>query len=280
MIDKSPQLVSILLPTYNGSKRIEGAIRSVIGQTYTNWELLVIDDGSIDKTAEIVDNFTKNDTRIKYIKNEFNLGIQKTLNYGLRESKGEYIARIDDDDIWCDKEKLNKQVDFLNTNPKCVLVGTGVIIVDKDNKELLCYLVPEHDKEIRSQILGKNCFVHSSVLFRKDITIKISGYSESINTRHIEDYDLWLRLGLEGEFANLPFYSVRFTLHDESISSQNKVEQYKKILSLIKRFQGKYPNYIKALIRSVARLIIYGFLAKLPLQFSFEHMLKLYKKYL
>ena len=138
MIDKSPQLVSILLPAYNGSKRIEGAIRSVIGQTYTNWELLVIDDGSIDKTAEIVDNFTKNDTRIKYIKNEFNLGIQKTLNYGLRESKGEYIARIDDDDIWCDKEKLNKQVDFLNTNPKCVLVGTGVIIVDKDNKELLC----------------------------------------------------------------------------------------------------------------------------------------------
>lgn len=274
------KLVSIILPTYNGSNRIEKAINSILSQSYINWELLIIDDGSIDNIKEIVDNFTKNDLRIKYIKNEFNLGIQKTLNYGLRESKGEYIARIDDDDIWCDKEKLTKQVDFLNTNPECVLVGTGVIIVDKNNKELLRYLLPEHDKEIRNQILGKNCFVHSSVLFRKDIMIKVSGYDESSDMRHIEDYDLWLRLGLEGELANLSSYSVRFTLHDASISSQNKVKQYKNILSLVKRLRGKYPNYTQAFFRSLARLIIYGFLVKLPLQLSFGRMLKIYKKYL
>jgi glycosyltransferase involved in cell wall biosynthesis len=240
---------------------------------------LIVDDGSKDTTEKVVNDFVMTNSRIKYLKNESNLGIQKTLNKGLFEAKGEYIARIDDDDTWCDIDKLSKQVDLLNTNPKCVLVGTGVIIVDTNHKELLRYLVPESDSEIKHKILGKNCFIHSSVLFRKDIAIKLSGYDESTNTRHIEDYDLWLRLGQEGELANLPIYSVKFMLHNASISSQNKVEQYKKILSLIKRFSNKYPNYLLAYLRAWARIIIYGFLVRFPFKISFGWMLKLYKKY-
>ncbi len=273
------KLVSIILPTYNGSKRIEMAIQSVLDQKYSNWELLVLDDGSQDNTAFIVDTFVKQDTRIKYIKNEVNLGIQKTLNKGLREAKGEYIARIDDDDVWIDQNKLSEQVLFLEKNKEYVLVGTGVIIVDENNNELFRYFLPEKDIQIRKTILGKNCFIHSSVLFRKDVVLKIGGYDESVNTRHVEDYDLWLRLGLCGKFSNLSSYSVRFKLHDASISAQNKIEQYKKIFKVIKHFKGKYPNYLISYLRALARIIVYGFFVKLPFRISFNKMFKLYQKY-
>lgn len=273
------KLVSIILPTYNGSKRIEMALQSVLAQKYSNWELLVLDDGSNDNTALIVDNFVKQDSRIRYIKNEINLGIQKTLNKGLREAKGEYIARIDDDDIWVDQNKLSEQVGFLEKNKEYVLVGTGVIIVDEHNKELFRYLLPEKDTQIRKTILGKNCFIHSSVLFNKNTVMKMGGYDESVNTRHVEDYDLWLRLGLCGKFANLPSYAVRFKLHDASISAQNKIEQYKKIFKVIKIFKGKYPNYFISYFRALARIIVYGFFVKLPIRISFNKMFKLYQKY-
>ncbi|MES2416416.1 MAG: glycosyltransferase [Patescibacteria group bacterium] len=273
------KLVSIILPTYNGSQRIEMALESVLAQKYSNWELLVLDDGSQDNTASIVDIFVKKDARIKYIKNEVNLGIQKTLNKGLKEAKGEYIARIDDDDVWCDQNKLNEQILFLEKNTEYVLVGTGVIIVDENNRELFRYLLPQTDSEIRKNILSKNCFIHSSVLFKKDKVMQIGGYDESINTRHVEDYDLWLRLGLNGKFANIPSYAVMFKLHNASISAQNKIEQYKKIFKVIKTFKNQYPKYFKAYIRSIARLVVYGFFAKLPISFSFNKMYKLYQKY-
>jgi len=275
MMDK---IVSIILPTYNGGKYIKRAIESVMSQTFLEWELLIIDDGSTDNTKDIVNEYINKDKRIIYIKNENNLGIQKTLNKGMRESKGEYIARIDDDDQWIDKNKLKKQVEFLNDNNKCVLVGTGVIVVNEKDEELFRYLLPETDKEIRNKILSKNCFVHSSVLFRKDTALKLNGYSEMGEVRHIEDYDLWLKLGIEGEFANLPIYSVKFTQREGSISSVNKIEQFNKNIKLIKNYKNKYPNYLGAFIRSYLRLVIYGFILKSPIKFSLNKLIKFYKK--
>lgn len=272
------KLISIILPTYNGAHRIEESIRSVINQSYTNWELLVIDDGSKDNTKSIISSFIESDSRIKYILNEVNLGIQKTLNKGIKEAKGEYIARIDDDDLWCDIDKLKNQVEFLEQNKNHVLVGTGVIVIDESGKELFRYLLPESNKDIRSNLLGKNCFVHSSVLFRKNSALEFGGYDESHNTRHLEDYDLWLKLGTIGKLHNLPLYSVRFTLRKGSLSSVNKLEQFKKSLKIIKGFRNSYPNYIGALARSIARLIIYGFILKLPIKISLNRFIKFYKE--
>lgn len=271
-------LVSIILPTYNGAERIEEAIKSVLGQLYADWELLIIDDGSQDNTKKIVDNFANEDLRVRYIKNEINLGIQKTLNKGLKEAQGEYIARIDDDDVWIDKNKLKKQVEFLENNPDHVLVGTGVIVLDEDSKELFRYLLPENDKDIRNKILSKNCFVHSSVMFRKNIVFNLGGYNEDEVVKHIEDYDLWLKMGTVGKLANLPIYAVRFTMREGSISSENKIEQFKKIFKLIKNYKKAYPNYYLALIRSFTRLIIYGFILKLPMKFSLNKLIKFYKE--
>ncbi len=272
------KLISIILPTYNGAERIQKAILSVINQTYVNWELLVLDDGSRDHTEGIVRGLATGDSRIRYLKNEKNLGIQKTLNRGLHEAKGEYIARIDDDDIWDDNNKLKKQVEFLENNKKYVLIGTGVILVNEQEKEIFRYLVPQTDVKIRNKILSTNCFIHSSVLFNKNAALKFNGYSETMGTKHIEDYDLWLKLGTVGKFANLPTYSVKFTLREGSLSSVNKFEQFKKALILIRNFRKFYPNYVFAYIRSIARFIVYGFIFKLPVKVSFNKLIKLYKK--
>lgn len=271
--------ITIILPTWkNAGISINRAIDSVIAQSYSNWELFVIDDGITDNTEEIVREYIKKDNRIIFLKNESNLGIQKTLNRGLKEAKGEYIARIDDDDEWIDKDKLKKQIEFFNNNIDCVLIGTGVIVVNEEGLELFRYLLPEKDRDIRGKLLEKNCFVHSSVMFRKDIVISLGGYSEEKYTKHVEDYDLWLKLGTVGKLSNLPIYAVNFTLREGSISSMNKIEQFKKNINLIRRYKNKYPNYFLAIIRSYMRIVVYGFILKSPMKFSLNKFIKIYKE--
>jgi len=271
--------VSIILPTYNGVIRIEKAISSILAQSFSNFELIVIDDGSNDGTDQIIKKLSNEDKRIVYLRNEINLGIQKSLNRGLKEAKGKYIARIDDDDEWLDKDKLKKQVEFLEANPDYVLVGTGAVVVDENGKELLRYLLPETDSELRKKILSKNCFVHSSVVFRKDTVLVLGGYDESQAVRHVEDYDLWLKLGTKGKFANLPIYAVRFTLRRGNISSKNKIEQFKKDIFLIKKYRNYYPNYFWALVQGYLRLILYGLFLNLPLRAFKDKIFKWYKEY-
>ncbi len=261
---ETTHLVSIILPVHNGEKHLEQAIQSVLSQTYQKWELIIVDDGSTDQTYSIAQRCSGKDNRIRSIKNNLNLGIQKALNRGILEAKGEYIARIDDDDVWAENTKLEKQINFLLTNPDYVLVGTGTIVVSEEGIELFRYLLPETDKKIRSKILTKNCFVHSSVVFKKDSAQIFGGYDESNNLQHIEDYDLWIKLGTVGKLANLLFYGIQTTLRAGSISSKNKLEQFKKSLNLIRLFKDKYPNYYFALLKTKIKISLYRIIAKLP----------------
>lgn len=247
--------ISILLPTYNGAQTIARAIESVLAQSFLEWELLVLDDGSTDTTAKIVQEFAAADSRISYIQNENNLGIQKTLNKGLSLAQGEYIARIDDDDAWIDPQKLQLQYAYVHEHPECGLVGTGVIVVDEKGWEISRHLPPATDQEIRKYMLFRNCFIHSSVLFQKNMVQAIGGYGESGDARHVEDYDLWLRIGTQGEMANIPIYGVRFLLSARNISSKHMHEQYKKNIALISKHRKEYPNYFFGLIVGYIRLI-------------------------
>lgn len=271
--------VSIILPTLNGSKFIHRTIESVISQTYSNWELLVINDGSNDNTENIIKEFIAKDSRIIYLKNESNLGIQKTSNLGLKRAKGEYIARIDDDDEWVDKDKLKKQVEFLNDNLDYVLVGTGVIVVDENGDELFRYLTTNDDVKIRNKILSKNIFINSSVIFRRDSAIKLGGYSEKEIIKHIEDYDLCLKLGLVGKFYNLPYFATKYTSRKNSISSNNKLDQFRKNIILIKEFKDKYPHYLQSVILSYLRLFFYKIFSFVPFESLQYWIIKFYKKF-
>lgn len=271
--------VSIILPTYNGSKFIKQALNSVLMQSYCNWEMLIVDDGSIDNTSKIVSDFVSRDSRIIYLKNNINIGIQKTLNIGLKESKGEYIARIDDDDEWIDKDKLKKQIEFLDNNKDYALIGTGTIVANETGEEIFRYLPPETDDKIRNKLLFKNCFTNSSILLRRDNIVNLGGYNERELYKHIEDYYLCLSLGSFGKFYNIQSYSTKYTFRKNSISSSNKIDQFKKDIFLINEFRKKYPNYIKSLILCYVRLylyLIFNFIT--PKSFKIK-ILKLYKKF-
>ena len=267
------------MPTYNGSKWIKRAIDSIKAQSYTDWELLVVDDGSMDDTDSIVVSLIKDDDRIRYIKNDQNMGIQKTLNRGLREALGVYIARLDDDDIWCDAEKLSKQVEFLDNNPDYILVGTGVVMMNESGSELFRYLLPEKDEDIKNRILGKNCFVHSSVVFRKDIVSGVGGYSEGDEALHFEDYDLWLRIGNLGKFANLPIYATGYTVRDSSLSAVNKLYVFRKLLSHLRKYKGQYKNYYLNITLSYTRYFAYSVYIKISKIIPLNFFLKIYKEF-
>lgn len=272
MHDMSPP-VSIILPTYNGERFIAGAIESVKAQDFFDWELLILDDGSQDNTATSVEHYL-DDARIKYYRNENNIGIQKTLNRGLALARGDYIARIDDDDRWSDSSKLTAQVNFLNSNSGYALVGTGVIIVNQKQVEMTKYLPPTTDNEIRNKILSQTCFAHSSVVFRKDLVKKSGGYGESKNVRHVEDYDLWLRIGLQGKFANLPTYSVSLTTHGNSLTSKNRVLQARRALATAFRYKKYYPNAFWGILVASTRYTFFLLQSLIPLPESTLQYLK------
>lgn len=271
--------VSIILPVFNGQKYLARAVQSVLDQDFDNWELLIIDDGSIDTTPQIAKILSEKDSRIRYLQNSQNMGIQKTLNRGLREAKGKYIARIDDDDYWIDSTKLTQQVGFLDANPEHVLVGTGVVLKNEEGQELLRYLVPQNDEQIRNKLLAKNCFIHSSVMFNRGAVLKVGGYSEEKKWLHVEDYVLWLRLGLQGKLANLAIFSVAYTVRTDSISGLNKMVQFMSNIKLAKVYRTEYPNYSSAQIRSWARLVIYGFLSPLAPASVIMFLRKIYQRY-
>ena len=252
------------MPVHNGERFVGDAIASVQSQDFQLWELLVIDDGSSDRTKAIVEQAQLADPRIRYAKNDENLGIQKTLNKGIAMARGQYIARIDYDDRWIEHDKLSRQVGFLDAHDDYALVGTGMVVVDEQGNELSRVLNPETDQAIRSRILGKNCFTHSSVLFRTDAVKVLGGYSESSDVRHMEDYELWLRMGVKHKFANLPLYGVAWMLRQSSVSGTYKYTQFKNDIAVAAKYRDKYPGYWAGLLRNCARLVLYGMLGFIP----------------
>ncbi len=255
--------VSIVLPVHNGEHFIAQAIKSVENQSFQDWELCVVDDGSTDGTKTVVGQAQSSDPRIRYVSEE-SKGIQKALNKGLAMARGQYVARIDDDDRWIEPDKLARQVAFLDKHGEYALVGTGAVVRDERGVELSRFLNPETDEAIRRSILGKNCFTHSSVLFRKDIIRDIGGYDESSGTLHVEDYDLWLRVGKKRKFANLPIYGISWTLRASGTGFRNKLEQFKNALAVSRRHRHAYPNAWGGALRHCARIALYGIFSLIP----------------
>jgi len=247
--------VSIVLVTYNGSQHIRKAIESVLAQTFSNYELIILDDGPGDDTTRVVKEFDQEE-RIIYVRNEPPLGLFQSANYGLRKARGEYIARIDDDDVWLDDEKLKRQVEFLDTHPDYVLLGMGIVSLDEGGEVLARTLLPEGDDEIRDKMLAQNCFAHSSVMFRKSVAMECGGYREA-RRPYSEDYDLWLKLGTKGKLANLPIYGFGYTRRNRGVAFAFR-ERFLvaiKDLYLCGRYRDQYPYYRPAVRLRSAQII-------------------------
>ena len=243
-ISKTPK-VSVILTTYSRPKTVGRAIQSIIDQTLSDWELIVIDDASIDETAEVLKGWAESDKRIHVVRNEKNLFLPASLDRGLGLARAEFVARLDDDDYWIDRAKLQKQVDFLNTHPDCVVVGGGVIVVDGSGKELFRYFKKETDAEIRKKALFANPFSHTTVMFRANAARKVGGYGSE---RYAEDWGLWLRMGMVGTFYNFQEYFTAYTMDGTNGSFIYQRPQTRRILGFIKKHRNDYPGFLEAYI--------------------------------
>jgi len=224
-------LISVLMPAYNAEKYIGEAIKNVLNQTFTDFELIVINDGSTDKTEEIILSF--NDDRIHYIKNETNIKLIATLNKGIDLAQGKYIARIDADDV-CMPERFEKQIDFLENHPDYVLCGSWAYIIDsKGEKTGRVRYIDTHNL-LKISLLFTVPLIHPSVMAQTNI---LKQFKYSISALHTEDFELWIRIVNAGyKIANIPEYLIKYRWHDTNISVENEAFQSKKKFELLKPY--------------------------------------------
>ena len=207
--------VSVLLPVFNGERYLRAALDSVLSQTYADFELLVLDDGSTDRTPHIARSCARLDPRVRVYSRE-NRGLVATLNELLGLARGEFIARMDADDI-CLPDRLARQVAHLRAHPRVVCVGGDHELIDERGRLLTTVRTLERDAEIQQQALrGHGSICHPSAMIRRDALQHIGGYRAEFYPA--EDLDLWLRLGEIGELANLRGAVLRYRLHTQSIS--------------------------------------------------------------
>ncbi len=246
--------ISIIMPVYNGEAYLASAIKSVQAQTFPGWELLVIDDGSLDKSREIVEGFAKDDERVKLLHRTENQGLVYSLNEGLAAASGEFIARLDSDDRWSDPGKLLLQKDFLRANSQVGLLGAWGQIIKPDGQPVRKLTYPVSDSQIRREILIHNCFIHSSIFARRRLMLDCGGYNPAESL--VEDYGLWLRMGLKAQFYNLPRIMVEYRLTPLGLTRSQNSRQVKQAAGLVSRYGRSYPNSIAAKIKwAIQRLL-------------------------
>ncbi len=193
-------MISVVLPVHNCPDYISEAIKSILNQTFENFEFIIIDDGSTDNTTEIARTFA--DSRIRFFQQE-NQGLAATLNRGIELAKGKYIARQDQDDISL-PERFSRQAAYLDAHPNCGLVGTWAEIWEGEKKSERAHRHPSDNVTLQYELLFNNPFVHSSVMLRKSALEQVGGYSTDSERQPPEDYELWSRIARCYQVANIP----------------------------------------------------------------------------
>ena len=233
-------LISVIMPVYNAQKYLGQAIESVLRQTYRNFELIIIDYGSSDDSLKIIKSFS--DSRIKIVYHKKNQGIISSLNDGIKESAGKYIARMDADDISLPK-RLEKQISFLENNPLVVMCGTWARVINESGKVVDKNIHPPTDgKSIRSYILKHNPFIHPTVMMKKSAFKDSDWYRNKF--KHAEDYELWTRIVFLNEVANIPEELLEYRMTKSGITSKNRffmrIMGFKiRILAVVRKIRAK-----------------------------------------
>ena len=223
-------MITVLLSVYNGEKWLVECIESILGQTYCDFEFLIIDDGSQDKSLGIIKNYSNSDKRIKFISQE-NIGLTKSLNKGISLAKGEWIARIDADDVAL-PERLELQINYANKH-NLNLVGCQSNIIDSKGNIKYKTTIPIDYKTLFLNLKKqKPFFSHSSVLFKKNLVISLGGYRETM--KRSQDYDLWLRISEVSKIGAVDYVGVLVREHDSRISNSSS--------GLDQRIHAHYAN--------------------------------------
>ncbi len=261
----SQPLVSVVITTFNRPQYLREAMQSVLAQVYRAIELVVVDDASDPETRQAVESFR--DPRIRYIRNDRNLGSAESLNQGLRAATGTYVAILDDDDLWLSEEKLSRQVAFLEANPEYVLVGTNVVVVDfETGKEIVRSRASSNDEDIKKNFLLVNPIAHSSVLYRREAAVRVGGYDVVLDRG--KDYDLWLKLARKGKVTVLPDYFLKYREVPVGGKARNalamRAKDAKFKLRVVWRHRREYPHAARALATELCRLGLFVALIRFP----------------
>lgn len=220
MINENP-ILAVIMPVYNSQNTVYFSIRSVLNQSYKNFEFIIINDGSTDNSENIIKSFE--DGRIKYYKIEHK-GLSFALNYGISKTNAKYIARLDSDDLYL-KDKLNKQMTYLVLNNEIDIIFSWSIFYNNSGL-LRFWKSPSSDENIKEIFMYTNPINHSSVIFKKDIITKLKGYNEIYD---YEDYDLWLRASKQSQFFCLQEYLVFSFLREDKFTKK----YYKDLISFL-----------------------------------------------
>ena len=234
-MSREQNFVTILMPVYNGVEYLQQTIDSLLTQTHSNFELLIIDDGSTDGSDSLVKGYF--DPRIRFVKNECNMGLIYTLNKGINLSKGRYIARMDADDIAA-PNRLSRQLDFMFGNPGVGICGTWSRTFGKVQKSWETTYPVAHE-EIVAHMIFNTALSHPTVMIdRERFPSDFEFYSA--NMPHAEDYDLWVRAADVTRLGNVPEVLLDYRLHDAQVSSKyakiQKESADKVRNNLLKRF--------------------------------------------
>ncbi len=209
-----PPEISVIMPVHNGERFLREAVDSILGQTFRDLELIVVDDGSGDRTPVILDSF--DDRRIRRLTNDHNIGLTRSLNRGLENARGDFVARMDADDV-AEPHRLERQQAFMAADPEVGLCGTAAGRIDEAGNGTGIVKMPLNDIEIRWWCLTGNPFLHPTVMIRRPVLAETDlRYDESFETA--QDYDLWARMLEKTRGANLAEPLVRLRVHDRSVS--------------------------------------------------------------
>ena len=222
---KNPEIkISVLMTVYNDAEYLPYSIRSILNQTYRDFEFIIVNDGSSDNTENIISEFK--DERIKYKKISHS-GLAAALNFGINSASGNWIARIDADDVNT-LNRLQTQFDLIKSNPDYDVISSRSVYFEEPSKILFFLNVPEDDSEIKKYLNLHNPVNHSSVIYKKNIIQEAGGYNEKMEC--FEDFELWFRLKNKLTFKIIPEYLVYTRFRHDSMSRSAKSSNIYKML--------------------------------------------------
>lgn len=248
-------LISVLMGIYNCEGTLEEAVKCIMDQTYKNWELILCDDCSTDGTLKIAKKLAEKDHRIKVIQNDRNLTLAPTLNRCLSVARGEYVARMDGDDI-CSVDRFEKELDFLMEHPEYALVSCNMELFDKEGTyRTITYL----ERPLKQDFVKKSQFCHAGCMMRIEVIRQLDGYSESENRQRVEDYDLWIRMYAHG-FSGYNLPEVLYSMRDDRNAFhrrtwKNRINEAKLKVEICRKFDLSMKHYIWSIIPIIKWII-------------------------
>lgn len=236
---KNKVLISVIMPVYNGGRYLKNAIESILNQTFKDFEFIIINDGSVDESLDIIGSFK--DERIILINRE-NRGLAVSLNEGLQVASGKYIARMDADDIAM-PNRLAKQYAYMQRNKNTILLGSAVSYIDEDGN-FIGTSYPYIGKKVKYYLRNRgNVIAHPSTLFVKKYAILAGGYSEKVG-KYFEDHYLWAKMLKYGDVNNLSIPLLKYRISSDAVSSIGDQANFnKKALVFINKHLDDEPSH-------------------------------------